>query len=147
MNVYKNLLTKVKYLLATEKDLEIEERKSFQWQLLTSVPNFTEFNFICGKGGANTLFFCMSSLKDDRELALPDDGIKLLTKLSNSKFFCFNVYDKNKDLLASFVLEDDAKSIENKKAAFIVGVKFNGKKKLLHKKTPGLFNKTSWSEV
>ncbi len=139
LNVYKNLYTKVKYLLHSERDLTVDEKKLFQWQLHASLGD-AEPAFVIGKGGANTIFYSLS--QGERKLCYPNDALDLLDNISKRKEFVYVALDKAKVKIGYFLLE--AEALDCKNARYVASVSFKGKTTTLWKKQKDLFGKKQW---
>lgn len=141
LNPFKNTLAKVRVLLKEDDTLTKDQCSQFQWQLLSKVPG-CDFNFTLGKGGINTIFYSASS--KDRVVCYPDEALDLLTALCKRDVFCYEAYDKKKNLLAFFLQEEDALKCEG--ARYVKAVSFRGKSTLLWKKERNLFDKVLWQK-
>lgn len=142
MNTYQNTINKVKLLLKEDDQLTKEQCEMYQWQLLAKVPG-TDYTFVVGKGGVNTMFYSASSA--ERATCYPEDMLEILNELAKSKTFVYVALDKRKEEVGFSAFIDKAKKMDG--AKYIVAVSFSGKKKTVMKKQKDLFGKKQWEEL
>ncbi len=142
MNVYQNTLSKVKLLLKEDDNLTKEQCEMFQWQTLAKIPD-TNYTFLVGKGGVNTIFYSASS--QERATCYPEDMLDILSNLAKSKTFVYVALDKRKSEIGFSAFLDKAKKMEG--AKYVLEVSFSGKKRTLMKKQKDLFGKKQWVEA
>lgn len=140
MNVYKNLLNKVKLLLKEDDNLTKTQSEQHQWQLLVKVEDRT---FNVGKGGVNTIFY--SSTSKDRAVCYPDEIVSLLETLSSRKVFMYLALDRRKKELGYAIDREGAKTFEN--AVYIAAVNFKNARRIEEQKIADLTGKEVWKPV
>lgn len=141
MNVYKNLLFKIRALLKEDDNLTKEQSELFQWQLLVKIEEYT---FSVGKGGVNTIFYSASSTA--REVCYPDEMLAKLENLSKRpKVFVYVAYSKKKELLVYSEDREVAKAAPG--AHYLRAILFSGKSVPVEKRASGLFDGEGWIVV
>lgn len=141
MNVFKNLLKKVRALLKEDDQLTKAQCEQYQWQLLVKVGD--DYTFTVGKGGVNTIFYSLSS--EERVVCYPDEILTILEELANSKVFAYAACDKKKNVIGYSIDKNVAKKF--KKSKYLTTVDFKGKKKIIAEKVADLYGKRAWHEI
>lgn len=138
MNVYKNLLAKVKVLLKEDDQLTKVQCEMMQWQLLVKIKG--DFSFNVGKGGVNTIFY--SSTSTERAVCYPDEMLTILEDMAKGEVFAYIALNRKKEQIGYSINRNLAKKIKG--AAYLAEVNYNGKRSMLEHKVADLYGKRTW---
>lgn len=137
MNVYKNLLAKVKVLLKEDDQLTKAQCEQMQWQLLVKVA---DYQFVVGKGGVNTIFY--SSTSTERAVCYPDEMLTILEDMAKGEVFAYIALNRKKEQIGYSINRNLAKKIKG--AAYLAEVNYKGKRSMIEHKVVDLHGKRTW---